>query len=174
MSVDLKKRSELGVVSSFIEAAKSHDLQLEIVEQRERPDFILRNVPCDEMIGAEVTTCYYDQNAARLLWREMRTSESDGTGTVVNPETALMESIENALSLKSGKEYLKPCLLLIHCDAPLTTADDFERQVLPALPQLAASGFHEIYLRMAAKTPSIDLVWWRIAPDKLRYYERPY
>jgi hypothetical protein len=165
---DLKKAAERGVVESFSRAyAQEMGEPLEIAEAGEAPDFVLHGAT-GQLVGAEVTTAYYDTNVApRSLWNQLRGTGRPTGGTAVNPSDRLAENISARLHAKWTKSYGFRCLLLIHADAPLTTLPEFEHEIVPRLVvPLGPSPFEAVYVRIsAANSTDIEFAWWELFPE---------
>ena len=147
------------------------DAHYAVDKEGEAPDLVC----CDEVtgrsLGVEVGTAYYHTDAAKGLWDMMRGGSKRAGGAAVNPEDALAAEVHSLLTKKWNKSYGQHWVLVIHLDAPLTTAAEFEVRVLPSISvPRDPSPFEAVYARIkpeARENP--DLAWWQLFPSKGRF-----
>lgn len=165
-----KKKAERGVAQSFLRTYNDATGRVHcIVSEGESPDFTCQEKKMKDTFGLEITAVYYGGNAARGLWNMIRGREDSAVGVVVNPEHVLSGQLNQRLNEKWRADYGSRCVLVAHVDAPLTTAAEFDQEVLPhvVVPR-EKSPFQEVYVRLAGKNEEPKWVWWQLYPEKLR------
>ena len=110
----------------------------------EAPDLVYRDGNSE--IGLEITSCYYDPNHAKFLWKNARNLPDAAAGwNGVNFSQTFVVNINATLRDKCAKDYGSDCILLVYVSLNLTTFKDMEA-LLPKIEIPAKHGFEGIYL----------------------------
>lgn len=138
-----KARLERAAMLMFIRALRRHEgRDWSIYEQRERPDFLVRNAR-GRFIGVEVTHLYHNADEARFL-NGRADEEIHPLTTVAELLDALNKSLLNKADLSFGYEAFEHLILLIRVPSPdvpkQTILDNQAHIVVPP------SAFDEIWM----------------------------
>lgn len=106
----------------------------------EAPDLVYRDDGPE--IRLEIVDCYYDTDDAKVKWqnaRDVYDAPTEWSG--VNPDDALLDSINAALRGKCAKDYGPNCLLIVNVSPGVTTAEEMgallENVAIPGDPRFA-------------------------------------
>lgn len=123
---DEKFALENAAVDIFINLYNcNHSEQYELVERRESPDFVIRNLE-GELLGIEVAHLFYDHEEAKML---LGRSDKKLHGPETNND--LINTMNNLLKQKEKKvlkyESIYPISLVIRNASPIFGMSDFLR-----------------------------------------------
>jgi hypothetical protein len=128
------------------------------------PDLVYR---CgDREILLEITAAYYDADNATMLWQNARgVSGAADMWMSKDPDQKLIDNINVGLTKKCDKSYPADCVLVMHLNPDITTAEEFEA-LIAQIKIPADHPFVEIYVGgmfPISHNSNGGYQWWKVA-----------
>ena len=148
MNEPLKQKVERAIGDEFVEwlnQTTGSDFQFDRIGV-DPPDLIYRNG--DTVMPVEVTTSYYNEEDATMLWKHARRDPAAPTKwkkPLDEPDQRLIAGINKRIAEKSSGAHDAGTVLVIEVYAGITTKSDFER-VKSGIAVARAIPFAAIYV----------------------------
>lgn len=138
---DLKKQHERAVGDALVEWLNSSTgTDYAFARAGEAPDLVFSSSKGE--LGIEVTTAYYDGAHAKSMWDLARGIADMTEWSGKDFDEGLASEVVRLVDEKCTGQYGANCLLLIDVQAPLTTADELQAELVgrpfPDLSRFAA------------------------------------
>jgi hypothetical protein len=130
------------------------------------PDLIYKDG--SKKLLLEITVAYYDAGHAMMLWQNARhVPGAPDSWNSKRPDQKLIDSVNLALTKKSGKAYPSGCVLVVAVYPDLTAAEEFAL-LMPEIRVPDAHPFAEIYVGglFPAWSGGSEggYSWWKLSP----------
>ena len=128
------------------------------------PDLVCRSGSQELLL--EITAAYYDADNATMLWQNARGVPGAANIWISkNPDQKLIDSINTVLTKKCAKKYPMNCVLVVHLNPDITTAEELEALIVQITVPINHP-FAGIYLGGVfpiSSNSSGGYRWWKLA-----------
>jgi hypothetical protein len=141
----VKEQNERAVADAFINWYNElNNTEFKYYKRGEAPDFVYRFE--NRMMPLEVTTGYYDEDNAKMLWENARGRPSAPKIWIgKEPDQSLINHINIGLTNKCAKKYPADCTLVMNIYPDITTTEELEA-LINQIRVPTDHPFKEIYL----------------------------
>ena len=124
--MDERERLELAACNCFLDSYNTrHQTNFQIVDHRDKPDFLVQNSHTSETLGIEVMHLYHDSKEAQMVLGR-RPNELHGVMTISGLIAKLNSDLSEKVERAAKYDFNGKMVLLVRVTSPIFDRQDFD------------------------------------------------